>query len=47
MKADFQFVDVDVRATCECGEFSATGDAPVDAFSAWWKHKATAHPDAD
>lgn len=41
----FRFADIDVRATCECG-WTATGDAPADAFSAWWKHRHDQHPDA-
>lgn len=41
----FRFADIDIRATCECG-WTATGDSAQDAFSAWWKHRHDAHPDA-
>lgn len=41
----FRFADIDIRATCECG-WTATGDAAVDAFRAWWAHRADKHPDA-
>ena len=48
MMVDFSFYDADVVATCPapCG-WHAHGDAAVDAFSAWWKHKADKHPEAD
>jgi hypothetical protein len=45
--ADFEVGDLDVRATCkEAGcSFWADGDSAVDAFVAWWDHKAIAHPE--
>ena len=35
----FYFDDADPVAECECG-WHAHGDAAVDAFRAWWKHRA-------
>lgn len=41
----FYFDDADPVARCECG-WHAHGDAPVDAFSAWWKHLYEKHWEA-
>lgn len=36
----FYFSDADPVAECECG-WRMVGDAAVDAFRAWWKHRAS------
>lgn len=36
----FYFSDADPVAECGCG-LRAVGDAPTDAFRAWWRHSAT------
>lgn len=36
----FYFSDADPVAECECG-WRTVGDAAVDAFRAWWKHRAS------
>jgi hypothetical protein len=41
----FYFDDADPCAECECGWYTP-GDSAVDAFRAWWKHRAYHHPDA-
>lgn len=54
MKVDFSFSDADVVARCEyvdpagkvCGA-RLFGDAPVDVFRNWWKHKYEKHPEED
>lgn len=46
MTVDFSFSDADVVATCQCGA-RCFGDAPVDTFKSWWKHKAEQHPETD
>jgi hypothetical protein len=38
--ARFSFSDADPVAECECG-WRTVGDAAVDAFRAWWKHRAS------
>jgi hypothetical protein len=47
MLADFTFDDADVKVTCVSCGWHAHGDAAVDAFKAWWKHKAEEHPEED
>lgn len=42
----FYFDDADPVALCECG-WHTHGDAAVDAFRAWWKHRADKHADYD
>lgn len=41
----FYFSDADPVAECECG-WRTIGDAAVDAFRAWWKHRASHYPEA-
>ena len=41
----FTFSDADPVAVCGHCRWHAKGDAPVDAFKAWWQHRNTGHPE--
>jgi hypothetical protein len=42
----FYFSDATPVAQCQCG-VRCFGDAAVDAFGSWWKHRYEKHPEAD